>query len=148
MVGNADDALVALGSYSRNTGGFYLGEGCSRTTFLIGGVVYKIHNGGHSDNVHEFERANLYRPLMPKGFAIPQMSLFSVNGADILACEFIDGILTGECSDEWAGLPCSDGGICLNPDMMHPINEIMGFYDWSYGNVIDCEGMMFLVDCA
>ena len=150
MVGNAHDALIALNEYREGIGMSYIGEGCSRSAYLINGVVYKIHNlgSGGLENAEEITRANLMRPFLPKGFAIPEMTLFEINGEEILACEYIDGILTGECSDEFVGLPCTCGGICLNEQTMALIDNIIDFYDWSYGNVIDCEGVLYLIDCA
>lgn len=150
MVGNANDALTALNEYREGIGMSFIGEGCSRSAFLINGVVYKIHNGGSGgyENNEEITRANIMRPYLPQGFAIPEMSLFVVENEDILACEYIDGILTGECSDGWVGLPCSDNGICISQQTMALIDNVIDFYDWSYGNVIDCEGVLYLIDCV
>lgn len=150
MVGNAYDALTALNEYRDRSGMFHIGEGCSRSAYLINGVVYKISNNCASggENSEEYLRANIMRPNLPQGFAIPDMTLFTVEDEEILACEYIDGILTGECSDAWLGLPCSCGGTCLSDQTMALIDNVIDFYDWSYGNVIDCEGVLYLIDCV
>jgi hypothetical protein len=125
---------------------FYLAEGCTRQAYLIDGVVYKVpapmFYGDENANAVEFANAERMRGMMPAGFAIPEMTMYG----DILAAEFIDGNVTGECMDEWLGIDCTCApGICIASDLLDPIAK-MGITDVGLGNIIELDGIYYLID--
>lgn len=124
----------------------YIDAGTTRQVYLIDGVIYKVESVMFSDdqgaNQREFDRYLTLRDMLPEGFRIPEMTLYS-NG--VLACEFIEGAPTGECFDEWAGMPCECNGLCISIDTLKPIRDL-GMHDLGYGNVIANDIAYWLID--
>lgn len=151
MIGNETDALLALDRRAAQE--FILStDGSTRITYLINGVVYKVLRGAIDPrwmdaNTEEAHNADVFRPLLPEGVSIPEMRLFEFEDTNVLACEFIDGILSGECSDAWTGLGCEDGDVCIPGRFLETLND-MGWHDSAWGNVILADGIYHLVDVA
>lgn len=122
--------------------GEYVGEGCSREVFRIGDVVYKVETA-RGANVSEYHNANELRGYTPENIIVPDMTLYPVAGAFVLAMPYIDGKSVGECMAE-LGLDC-DHTDCLS-DNMHSILENLNFDATSYGNVIYSEGVYYMID--
>lgn len=151
MIGNENDALLALDRRAAQE--FILStNGSTRVTYLINGVVYKVLRGEidprwDDANSEEFANAANLRPNLPECVSIPEMTLFEFEDTNVLACEFVDGILSGECSDAWTGLGCEDGGVCVSERLIRILNGI-GWHDSAWGNVILADGVYHLVDVA
>ena len=142
-IGNAHDAALAATCPED----FFLGEGCTRQTYLINGVVYKVpaplFAGDSNANAIEYANAERIRPLLPVGFAIPQMTMYD----DILAAEFVNGTLTGECFSEYLGTACDCFEPCVPVSLMDPIVRL-GITDIGYGNLIAYGDTIFIIDCV
>lgn len=148
MTGNLTDATAALTAATRGTlENVFSMDGSSRAVFLINGVIYKVNRDTEDFNTEEFLMGNMLRPLLPENVAIPQMSLFDINGETVLAMEFIDGILTGECSDRFFSTGCEDDGLCMSDRLIANLNKI-GWTDSTWGNAILSNGTYFLIDVA
>lgn len=146
MVGNAIDARIALDDYQSDNFAYRIGSGCSRSAHLVDGVVYKIgiYHGGY-DNIHEYEQSNVIRPMLPRGFVIPDMTLFEIDGNYILACEFVSGIPTPTCRF-FTNFKCECGERCIGPDLTIFLDHI-GYDIWEE-NILVNEDTVYLVDCA
>ena len=125
---------------------FYLNSGCTRAAYLIDGVVYKVpaamFRADVGANDIEFENGERLRKSLPAGFVIPEMTMYG----EILAMEFIDGTLTGECWDEYLGLVCRcEPGTCIPSALLAPIAHL-GITDIGHGNIIERDGVYYLID--
>ena len=141
MIGNYSDAALA----AERPEEFYLGEGNSRAAFLINGVVYKV--ASHSFyNESEITNGELLREYgLPAGCDIPDMTLFD-NG--VLAMEYINGTLMGDCIDAILGMPCATPESCISDHLSMLLTGI-NFWDQSYGNMIKAnDGTIYLIDVA
>lgn len=118
---------------------FFLAEGCSRVCYLINGVVYKV-NTFPGQNRDEFENLNRL-PNVP-GIGIPSVAMYG----DVLAMEYIQGRETGLCWDCEMGDPCQYGD-CMPVSVANVLNQY-GISDLSHGNVIERDGMFYIIDAA
>lgn len=126
----------------------YLDEGCSRTVYRKGNVVYKVeHDNYYSWNRAEYRNRELLLDSLPANVRIPKMSLYMVENEDeisyILACEYISGYTAGECYCRRA--ETHDPNKCLPEDISESLHSL-GLFDIGYGNVIFSEGVYWLVD--
>lgn len=140
MIGNSVDAALAATLPNQ----FFIGSGNTRDVFCINGVVYKVNMSDSFDyNELEFNTACGMQDILPEGVRIPDMTLYDGN---VLACEYIDGTLMGDCIDTFVGLPCSTPEACISDELSNELCNI-GFMDQSYGNIIGTnEGIIYLVD--
>lgn len=139
MVGNAKDAALAL-THPRE---FLLSdEGCSRVTYLINGVVYKINRFRFLDNEDEYETANALRAAFrAENVVIPEVSLYG----SVLAMEYIEGEVTGECYSAFEECDCPD--MCISDAMVANLTMI-GWRDPAYGNAMWVDGSLYIIDLA
>jgi hypothetical protein len=146
MVGNATDAAFAVALYEAGDTDiaypYFLGAGCSRHVYLVNGVAYKVNTGGFQDNEDEFHTANHIRGIMATfNVVVPEVSMFG----DVLAMEYIDGELTGEC---WSPVdPCDCPDKCLSDGLVANLTHF-GWHDAAYGNAMWHEGTLYLIDLA
>lgn len=93
MIGNEGHARAALArdlpvlSYA----------GSSRTVYLMDNVVYKVENNleDKGTNAYEFERMTTIKPST--GVFFPAVSLYTIDGTDVIAMEYINGQSVSEC---------------------------------------------------
>lgn len=139
MVGNAADAALAL-THPRE---FLLSDdGCSRVTYLINGVVYKVNRGRFLDNEEEFHNANDIRDIMATfDVFVPEVSMFG----PVLAMEYINGEPTGECLSVFPDCDCPD--VCI-PDALLANLTFFGWRDPAYGNAMWFNEKLWLIDLA
>jgi hypothetical protein len=151
MIGNENDARTAYDEWL--TGSFdhlFSSDGSSRYVFLIDGIIYKVNvsNGYIWDaNKDEYNNAQTLAGILPANVRIPEMSLYTVDGYSVLAAELITGTITGECSAEWTGLGCEDGGVCLSDNLISELRDL-GWDDSCWGNAIRSGNIIYLVDVA
>lgn len=142
MIGNETDAALAL---THPDTFLYSDEGSSRIVYLINGVIYKVDRNHYRDNAYEFDMYQKMTGNLPTGVFLPEMSLYRINGQDVIAAEFIDGIPTGDCIDTLLGLPCTCEGMCISPAI---IDSIPMWNDATYGNAMWYDGALYLIDVA
>lgn len=143
MIGNeADAALAHTGPHRYLLSDF----GTSRVVYLINGIVYKVNRHAQfNDNVCEYENWQLLQTRLPHGVYLPEMHLFTVNGHDVIASEYIDGMDTGDCSDVGYGCECDSPHI--DPIIIRELDDL-GWGDCSWGNAKWCDGALYLIDVA
>lgn len=146
-VGNHRDAATALLDYDEKVNDNVLSyDGTSRVVYLINNVVYKVNLGNYIFNDLEYDNANRLRDILPAPIKIPNMTLYRVNGENVLACDYIIGEPTGECYDRLSGRHCFCEGDCL-PEEVEDILNLNNITDLSYGNVIvDIFGQYWIID--
>lgn len=143
MIGNMASALKAL----RMPEAFKTMTGSSRHAVLINNVIYKVDLYAY-EGYNDLEYANYQRLCIegtPDPIRIPEMTRYVIGDEIVLACQYIKGKPVGECSAEYAGLPCDCYGPCLSSDFCKQIDRL-GINDTSYGNVILRNGFYYLVD--
>ena len=140
MIGNATDAALALTHPSE----LKIGEGSSRSAYLINGVVYKVqHEMSYADN--EIEHGNM-GAMIATGTQTFSVPLTDMHG-NVLAMEYIDGQLTGFCMD------CEDGNfhLCVDSCVSQEVaNELAMFniIDLVYGNLVWLNDVPWIIDAA
>jgi len=142
-IGNLDAATLA----ATHPIDYYFSEGSSRTVYLIDGVIYKVQSTFMLDNEIETENSEAMGCLLPDGFAIPQMTLYRTDTINVLACEYIEGVISGDCVNNYLGLKCD----CAPHECFEPHDLIeLGWCDPTYGNAIwePISGITYLVDVA
>jgi len=128
-IGNASEAAEILAAFRKGRsedkwdegiaipdGWKYLGHGLYRTAFLSpSGVVYKLERGSLSwweNNRKEYENIleMRYDSRVTETVIIPKAWLYEIDGSDVIAMEFMDGIWTEfhfpedcECGDTFGG---------------------------------------------
>ena len=138
MIGNQTDAALAADRLATFR---FSDEGSSREVYLINGVIYKINRNFYMDNQSEFLRASTVFNNLPEGYAIPEVALYG----DVLAMEYIEGTLMGDCIDTVLGMECSTPNECIDANDSEILN-LMGWDDQSYGNAIRRDGIIYLID--
>ena len=141
MIGNAADAALAATLPAE-----YLlsDEGTSRIVFLINGVVYKVNRDRFLDNEDEFNNANSLRELfLTFNVYIPDMTMWG----DVLAMEYIEGELTGECGAMVLDLECDCPDMCIPAPTVAYLVQF-GWRDTCYGNAMWVDGSLYLIDLA
>jgi hypothetical protein len=144
MIGNADDARLALEMCESGDDSAFLSEGATRKVYKFGSVVYKVNYdisstwGVGNTNRDEFESAHKYSDI--PGVRIPNMEMYG----DVLAMEYIHGELTGECETEWLGQSCR----CEADHLPVGVEEALkdAGYDTTWGNVIRNSDGLWLID--
>ncbi len=151
MIGNAADARIALRDYEDGWMDYlFSDQGSSRSVHMVNGVLYKVDMYAHGNSFNSIEWANTRKMLkngLPENVAIPEMSLYEVDGAIVLAVECINGYETGECVGRLIGTGCDCDGPCLDRDYLDYLTTY-GFTDWSWGNAIQTGNILYLVDCG
>ena len=142
MTGNLTDAARALAGdlpiLSMN--------GSTRFVYRIDEVVYKVNNGmwDEDTNLTEYETIRDMGTL-PDGVYIPETSIYSVDGQNVVAMQFIEGTAVAECY-------CYElGDICDNTCMpAHVWEKVNGYLDDTAGlnTIITDNGDIYLIDLA
>ena len=149
MIGNAADAALALHDYLSDSQTYLLSDfGCSRMVYLINGVIYKVNRRGYGDynaNVAEYKQYQKIRYVLPTGVTVPDMFIWDIDGHTILASEYIEGALTGECYS--MSIPCDCPDKCIDDALVSALYNL-GWDDPSYGNAIWSGDMLYLIDIA
>lgn len=140
MIGNAHDAAFA----ATCPADFEIGEGNSRIAYLINGVVYKVQKSDRfSDNRNEWYNVRAISDSLPNNVFVPDCTLYG----DVLAMELVEGILAGDCIDNYLGMECSTPDACISERLSNMLSNI-GFVDQSYGNMIIRPEGVYLIDLA
>lgn len=138
MIGTQENAALALDFEAP----LLSSEGTTRMVFLIDGVVYKVARDGY-----EYCNEAEYRNFLNRerfelaGFRIPETHLFD-NG--VIAMEYIPGMPTGECFDVGSGCECGPL-LCMADDETGLLRDL-NFFDIAYGNIMEYEGDLYLID--
>lgn len=139
MTGNETDARRAL-----NNEFSPIGDGSARHVYLNETVVYKVDRSDEvGANAREFRKAtNLKSKVMPAGIRIPNVSMYVIDGIDVIAMDYIPGEALGAC---WC-LPSEPHYHCLPTD----IADIVSQYQYDIGglNVVRHEttGEYYIID--
>jgi hypothetical protein len=143
MIGNQTDAALAwTGPYCH----LLSDEGSSRIVYLINDVVYKVNrHASYDDNLSEWENYRFLTENLPRGLFLPEMSLYQINDQNVIAAEYIDGDYTGECID--VGFGCECDSPCIDITTIEQLASL-GIQDMSWGNAINYDGVVYLVDIA
>jgi len=148
-IGNQTDAQRVLYGQGR-----YLGEGCTRTVYLLNGVVYKVGVSLEDDyvNSYEYDKACELRnsPTLPDDVRIPEFSIYTVRDRQIIATEYIDGLpCTDYCVSKVAGKDCNCadayGQYCLSKPEAYMLEDI-SYDSVSFGNTYYRNGYFYIVD--
>lgn len=122
----------------------YLGDGCYRTAYLDGNVVYKVENEEGYEACANFCEIERYasKPVLPKGFRIVPMRYISVGPDSVIAARYIEGQRMGDCYciDKEPGHDTN----CLPDDISIALGEVG--IDASWGNVIYDGSTHWIVD--
>ena len=145
MIGNAADALIALSHPDEA----YVSEGCSRKAYLISNVLYKVEYDAFEPywNAREMKMHSVWRRRIataPVPMAVPEMSAYEFGNETVVACEYIDGLITGAHWDNDFNIACSYHDICVQGSAADFLT--MTGYDTSYGNIIVRDGILWLID--
>lgn len=151
-IGNLKDAQTALDAAAGKDFDHYVlsDYGSNRQTFLINGVVYKIHRWAFNPkrwnaNLGEWENYKRLRDIsLPAHLAVPEMSLWMIGDEPIIAAEYIDGKAMDECIEDYLGLYC-DHTHCLADRVTNDISKL-GILDRCNGNIIYSNGKYWLID--
>jgi hypothetical protein len=104
--------------------GTLVGEGNWRRVRRIGDVVYKIDRTSSSMNEVEYKVAEAGRAKLPPQILIPPMTLHDVDGVDVLAMPYIDGVQVGICPEDDDLGPCDDCSTCLPTGVARQIEAV------------------------
>lgn len=142
MTGNLTDAARALAGDLP----ILSMDGSTRIVYRIDEVVYKVNNGMWDEdaNLTEYETIRDMGTL-PDGVYIPETSIYSVDGQNVIAMQFIEGTAVAECYCI-AGLEeCTD--MCMSNDVWETVS---GYLDDTAGlnTIITENGDIYLIDLA
>ena len=113
-------------------------DGSTRMVYLINGVIYKVE-GFEGTNEAEYDKILNTRESLPAGVFYPETSLFTIDGENIIAMEYIEGTAIYDCycvdmGDECDSVCMTDSEkfflVCLidDPSGMNIIRNIHGYY--------------------
>lgn len=142
MIGNETDAAYALNMFDAGDDSELLSmDGSTRVTYLIGGIVYKVEIDTDYNNAMEFE--NMTSIALPMGVYFPDVSLYTINGRDVIAMEYISGQRVAECY-------CTDMEECESdcaPRDIVALMEDMNLDPCGYNVIINGNGA-YIIDAA
>lgn len=114
MIGNLETAKIVnefhFSGYSAGLEIECIGEGVTRSAYLVGNVVYKVEESDAvSANALEASQYNVLVNCLPDGWGIAKCSLFDVGEdySPVLAMEYIDGRCGGD-EDHWSFDECTE----------------------------------------
>jgi len=143
MIGNETDAAYALNMFDAGDDSELLSmDGSTRTVYLIGGIVYKVESGDLI-NANRFEFENMLSIPLPVGVYFPDVSLYTINGRDVIAMEYISGQRVAECY-------CTDMEECESdcaPRDIVALMEDMNLDPCGYNVIINGNGA-YIIDAA
>lgn len=144
MTGNLADATRALKGDLPLLSDF----GTARLVYVSGNVVYKVERPNeYGANDNEYLNYLRIKSIdMPSGWAIPEMSLYDIDGTPVLAAELIHGRPYGECFAQWSGGTCDCDTECLSAREYDLITSTTGITDLAHGNIIVNHSTYYLVD--
>ena len=147
MLGNATDAALALTGPKE----FWISDGCTRSVYLINGVIYKVE---FEEGANQKELENLARLAtledIPDELAIPNSFMWH---GQVLAMDYIVGDDAGACfSCEGSRLDCrhcAEGDAQMSPETLRWLNE-NGIYDviQDSENILRVDNLVYLIDAA
>lgn len=120
QIGSLADARAALVFDE----GSLIGEGNWRRVRRMGDVVYKIDRTSSRMNEVELRVAEAGRAKLPPQIRIPPMTLHDVDGVDVLAMPFIEGVEVAICPEDDDLGPCDDCSTCLPTDVARQIEAV------------------------
>lgn len=145
MTGNADHAALALAGDLP----ILSDMGSTRMVYLYDNVVYKVNTGvwNYDANLEEFNIAQEISNVrtLPEGVYIPAVTLYSIEGHNVLAMEYIEGTAVAECYCAMANDVCTD--TCMSDDVWQKVN---GYLDDTSGfnTIITATGDIYIIDLA
>jgi hypothetical protein len=138
MIGTQEDANRAVAGDLRVLSSY----GCTRMVYIANDVVYKVPLSSEFDSCNRDEfRIMSDSSNLPDGVFYPEVSLFNVNGIDVIAMEYISGQRMAECY-------CVAPEVCA-PDCMpnHVWELVNGVLDDTGGfNVIVNDSGVWIID--
>lgn len=146
MIGNREDAAAALEAFQWQECGDVLSfEGSSRIVYLINGVVYKVEFGhdGEGCNRNEYGAMSAGNNL-PENVFYPAVSLYDIEGTDVIAMEYIEGQAIASCWCDIGAEPHLDS--CMSPEEYALIGPYLD--DTGGMNVIRNDKGYWIVDAA
>lgn len=140
MIGTAENAALALTDPRQ----FVLSDdGSTRSVYLIDGVVYKREHW-YGINSTEYDNILNGKADLPEGVSYPEVSLYTIDGTDVIAMEYVKGMAIYECYCEDMGDPCSD--MCMTDKERDILIDCLD--DPSGRNVIRCDSGYVIIDAA
>jgi len=120
-----------------------IGEGSYRVVYRQGDVVYKVeYDEGIEAHANSYEWEKVHNlPDLPPNVAVPDYSLYDIDGIPVLAADYIEGRKMGECYENWH-VPCDNHEACLPTNIENQLSQ----FDLAYGNVIFDGDTYWIVD--
>lgn len=138
MIGNEEDAALALEGEAE-----YVGEGCTRTVYRVGDVVYKVEVHPGANNSEYLNGLDL-RENVPASVIIPPMSLYF--DGKVLAMPYIEGETRDECMARYVNTPDACDHTACYDDETHTMLSRINYDAVSYGNVVYRGGFYYMID--
>jgi len=141
MVGNIEDATHALNPAAHLM--FLLSShGSTRDVFLINDVVYKVERQSDWVNATEYEVMTTKR--LPVGVFYPEVSLYDIDGTEVIAMDYIEGTFIYECFCSLSDDTCDS--MCMTE---HEREFLIPLLDDPSGlNVVRNEHGYYIIDAA
>lgn len=138
MIGNETDARLAV----ERALPLLTHLGSTRTVYLQGNVVYKVESTFEDIGINAMEYRRMTTEPTNTGVFFPDVSLFDIDGTQVIAMEYIHGQAMAECY-------CMEGvEECLPDCMPDSVWQLVnGTLDDTGGfNVIVNERGIFIID--
>lgn len=151
MLGNKTNAKRARDDYAKSDDLnfddelFFSDDGCSRAVYKIDGIIYKVDRyDGYSNKAEWNNYQRLTKKTLPPGFFLPKTRLIDVDGDQIIAMEYIEGLPMARCYC-WESERHTEN--CMPEDVHDIVSNYIG--DTGGNNVIRTEnGEYYLIDIA
>lgn len=141
MTGNAIDAALALTKVAP----VFSYDGSTRIVYLINDVIYKVEcNKELPWNANEYDYMLNMRTALPAGVFFPEVSMFTIDGVDVIAMEYIKGQPIRQCYCIDVGDDCDE--FCWTGDEVYLLSECVS--DPSGMNVIRTSRGYYIIDAA
>ncbi len=145
-IGNLSDAARILFDKEFGNDTYLLTcEGTTRMVYLMDNVIYKVQYDSRSgDNRLEYDNVIANRDNLPTGVFYPEVSLYTIDGVDIIAMSYIEGDAVGYCYCEQFNEPHTN--LCMPKEVYDIVNNFL--VDVSGANVIVNNNGIFIIDAV
>lgn len=72
-------------------------QGSTRIVYLCDNVVYKVETNLEDDGINAYEYDRMTTIVPNEGVFFPDVSLYTFDGTDVIAMEYIEGQAMAEC---------------------------------------------------
>lgn len=144
MTGNFEDAETIYREFLSRDGSHLLSsDGTTRLVYLMNNVVYKVMIDRIEDyNMLEYHKMN--NTALPEGLFYPECSMYSVDGHNVIAAQYIEGMTVAQCFCI-ANEECEPS--CMSEEVLDKVRDHLG--DTGGMNVIIRDnGDIYIIDAA